>query len=541
MWSIERASDGAVWAGSGTDGRLYRVGPDGAGAVVFDTDQLDVHALAADREGGVFAGTSPDGRVYHVTAGGDARIVLDPDETYIWALALSRDGTLYVATGNPGRIYRVPAGGGRELVYESDATHILALAPAADGALLAGTESPGQVLRIDPTGRAFALLDAPYEGDPLAAAPARRVAARGGGERPAGAGRAPRDAPAGRGLRRPGADGLGDHERHRRRGRRRRDPRHAAGIDLRVGGHRPEGGRLSHHRGRAVGPAVAVEPGHPVRRGVRRSGGAGRRHRTERQAVSGVAESAADDPVGSGPRRAGDPAAAGAGRIDGLRHRQPRKDHADGEPPRGPGHLRVRGARRGGGGPLGHDSLAGRDAGREPHRAGHAIREHRDSQRHLERLVGRPYRCVGHPDHQPQRALPAVAGHPLRRRRIAGADLGDRRVPAAQPPARDHPAHRSPPRHRLPAVLQHERPADCRARRAIVAPAGDRKHRRPRDLSQGHSDVSVAGERRQPRSARLRRVLSAGRRRRVARPANRVAGHRIRLGHHDGPGWRPIA
>ena len=163
VWSIERASDGAVWAGSGTDGRLYRVGPDGAGAVVFDTDQLDVHALAADREGGVFAGTSPDGRVYHVTAGGDARIVLDPDETYIWALALSRDGALYVATGNPGRIYRVPAGGGRELVYESDATHILALAPAADGTLLAGTESPGQVLRIDPTGRAFALLDAPYE------------------------------------------------------------------------------------------------------------------------------------------------------------------------------------------------------------------------------------------------------------------------------------------------------------------------------------------------------------------------------------------
>ena len=55
---------------------------------------------------------------------------------------------------------------------------------------------------------------------------------------------------------------------------------------------------------------------------------------------------------------------------------------------------------------------ARRDAGREPHRAGHAIGEHRDSQRHLERMVGRPYRCVGRPDHQPQRALSAVAGHP---------------------------------------------------------------------------------------------------------------------------------
>ena len=164
LWSLARASDGAVWTGSGTDGRLYRLGPDGVGAVVFDADELDVHALAADGAGGMFAGTSPGGRVYHVTADGAARVVTDPEETYIWALALAPDGTLYAATGNPARIYRVPTDGGdRELVYASDATHVLSLAVAADGALLAGTESPGQVLRIDPTGRAFVLLDAPHE------------------------------------------------------------------------------------------------------------------------------------------------------------------------------------------------------------------------------------------------------------------------------------------------------------------------------------------------------------------------------------------
>ena len=163
LWSIARAADGAVWAGSGADGRVYRLGSDGAGAVVFDADELDVHALAADREGGVFAGASPGGRVYHLTAGGEARVVADFDETYVWALALAADGALYAATGNPARIYRVPAGGARELVYESDAAHVLALAVAADGALLAGTESPGQVLRIDAAGRAFVLLDAPYE------------------------------------------------------------------------------------------------------------------------------------------------------------------------------------------------------------------------------------------------------------------------------------------------------------------------------------------------------------------------------------------
>ena len=163
LWSLARASDGALWTGSGTDGRLYRLGADGTGTVVLDADELDVHALVADREGGVYAGTSPGGRVYRVTAAGEATVVFDPEETYVWALALDRDGALYVATGNPARVYRLPAGGEPALLYASDAAHVLSLALAGDGTLLAGTESPGQVLRIDLTGRAFVLLDAPFD------------------------------------------------------------------------------------------------------------------------------------------------------------------------------------------------------------------------------------------------------------------------------------------------------------------------------------------------------------------------------------------
>ena len=163
LWSLARAADGALWMGSGTDGRLYRLGADGAATVVLDADELDVHALAADREGGVYAGTSPAGRVYRVTAAGEATVVFDPEETYIWALATDGDGALYVATGNPARVYRLPAGGDPALLYASDAAHVLSLAVAGDGTLLAGTESPGQVLRIDPAGRAFVLLDAPFE------------------------------------------------------------------------------------------------------------------------------------------------------------------------------------------------------------------------------------------------------------------------------------------------------------------------------------------------------------------------------------------
>ncbi len=163
LWSLADGSDGALWAGSGNDGRLYRVDANGDGGVVFDTDELDIHALTSGGEGTIFAATSPDGRVYRVTPDGDVSTVFDPDDTYLWALAVAPDGTLYAATGDAARIYRVTSDGESELFFESDATHVITLAFEPGGTLLAGTESPGQVLRIDQDGRAFVLLDAPYE------------------------------------------------------------------------------------------------------------------------------------------------------------------------------------------------------------------------------------------------------------------------------------------------------------------------------------------------------------------------------------------
>jgi len=162
LWSLASASDGAIWVGSGNDGRLYRVEADGGGRVVFDADELDIHAVVAGAGGAVLAATSPDGRVYRVTPEGETSTVFDPDDTYIWALAVAPDGTIYAATGDAARIYRITAQGESEVFFESDATHVLSLAFEPGGTLLAGTESPGQVLRIDQDGQAFVLLDAPY-------------------------------------------------------------------------------------------------------------------------------------------------------------------------------------------------------------------------------------------------------------------------------------------------------------------------------------------------------------------------------------------
>ena len=164
LWSLATASDGALWVGSGNDGRLYRVSPEGRGETVFDADETDIYAISSGRDGAVFAASSPEGRVYRVDPDGGATAVFEPDATYIWALVVAPNGNLFVATGDPARIYRVdPDANESEVVFESDATHVLCLALEPSGSLLAGTESPGQVLRIGSEGDAFVLLDTPHD------------------------------------------------------------------------------------------------------------------------------------------------------------------------------------------------------------------------------------------------------------------------------------------------------------------------------------------------------------------------------------------
>jgi hypothetical protein len=154
--------DGIVFAGSGSDGKVFRFGADGKAQVFFDAEELQVHALAAAPGGGLYVGTSPDGKVYRVAADGTHGVVFDPEERYIWALATTPDRTLYVATGEKGAVYKVGPGGESAKFYTAKATHVTTLAVDGTGAVLAGTDSPGQVLKLDARGKAFVLLDSAF-------------------------------------------------------------------------------------------------------------------------------------------------------------------------------------------------------------------------------------------------------------------------------------------------------------------------------------------------------------------------------------------
>jgi len=48
VWSSAVDSQGNVYLGTGHDGKIYRVSPDGRGSLLYDAPELDVGPLAAD-------------------------------------------------------------------------------------------------------------------------------------------------------------------------------------------------------------------------------------------------------------------------------------------------------------------------------------------------------------------------------------------------------------------------------------------------------------------------------------------------------------
>ena len=162
LWSTASAPDGTLYVGSGNEGQVYKIDANGRGQVFFDSDELEVHALAAAPGGGVYVATSPNGKIYKLDAAGKATTFYDPPDAYIWSLAVDRSGTVFAGTGDKGTIYKITPDGRGTVFYQTKATHAMTLAFDREGRLLAGTGSPGRVFRFDASGKPFVLFDSSY-------------------------------------------------------------------------------------------------------------------------------------------------------------------------------------------------------------------------------------------------------------------------------------------------------------------------------------------------------------------------------------------
>ena len=163
VWAGVTGADGALYLGTGNDGKVIRVDRNGQSSVFYDSSEMEVHALAAAPGGGFYAATSPDGRIYKLDARGQATPFFDPEDKYIWSLAVDKDGNVYAGTGDKGQVYKISADGKGQKFFATKSSHAVSLAFDHKQQLLVGTGSPGRVFRVDAAGKGFLLVDTNYQ------------------------------------------------------------------------------------------------------------------------------------------------------------------------------------------------------------------------------------------------------------------------------------------------------------------------------------------------------------------------------------------
>ena len=111
VWDLVAVGEQVALA-TGPEGKVLAIDPAGVVSELLDTAQANVLALAAGRgawQGHLFAGTDTDGLIYRIDAQGRPFVVYDAGEPEVSALVVAADGTLYAGTADaeqatPGRL-----------------------------------------------------------------------------------------------------------------------------------------------------------------------------------------------------------------------------------------------------------------------------------------------------------------------------------------------------------------------------------------------------------------------------------------------------
>lgn len=104
-----------------------------------------VWALVYDKKRNeLFAGTGPDGKVYRVDATGKAQVFYQSDDTQVVSLALSPSGTLYAGTSSKGLLLAINAAGRAEVVQDFDGHEVKEIAFGPSDAAQAKGPKPAQ-------------------------------------------------------------------------------------------------------------------------------------------------------------------------------------------------------------------------------------------------------------------------------------------------------------------------------------------------------------------------------------------------------------
>ena len=486
----DRAPDGSLFVGTGNEGKVFRIDPQGKGSLFFDSAELEVHALALGaRTAGSTSARRPTAASTRSTRTARRRRSSTPTTS-----TSGRWPSTPTATCSPPPATRASSTRSRPTARAARSTRPTPRTSRRSPSTRPATcwsapARPARCCAIDPDGKAFVLLDSPFQeiralrfDDKgtlyVAAISGRAAAAVGAGQHRRGA-----TAPTAPSRPRAGAVGVGgnhsmsivDVRRRPSAGSTREDRRSPKGAVYRIA---PDGvwDQLWESRDDSPYDLTFDQSGALIVG----TGNKGKLYRLEgdplRPTLARARAGAAGHGVPSRTRAAGSttppriPARSSACR----RTRAPRGTYES--EPRDAQMVSTWGA----------ISWRGTAAGGQQNRAVHAQRQHRNARRHLERVVLGLRQRRRFADHQPEGALPAVARGADRQRRRPDPDIGDRGVSAAQSAAGG--PKRSPCIRRASCSRSRSRPAIRSSPASTISrrPSAS-SPRRPRAQSPGSS------------------------------------------------------
>jgi hypothetical protein len=145
VWSLLELGDGSALAGTGPDGRVYRI-QGGRATLYAQTDALVVTSLTRADDGTVYAGTLPDGKLLRLVPPSNGRpqapvvVATLPGAQHLWAVLWdAQRRAVLCATGPEGKLFAVDPRGGATVVFDSEEPHLYALAQGSNRELLVGS------------------------------------------------------------------------------------------------------------------------------------------------------------------------------------------------------------------------------------------------------------------------------------------------------------------------------------------------------------------------------------------------------------------
>lgn len=136
--SLTEAWGGAVVLGTLPDGKVMKLDRGKLTDLATLKGAEHVWQVAYDpKTRSVFAATGPEGKLWRIGAGGEAQVYFDAEEQHLMSVAVAPDGTLYAGASDKAKLYKIVGPGRASVLHDFGRTEVRAITVSGKGEVFA--------------------------------------------------------------------------------------------------------------------------------------------------------------------------------------------------------------------------------------------------------------------------------------------------------------------------------------------------------------------------------------------------------------------